>query len=100
LDLFGKPQFPVLENTELEATEKLIERANDDKTGGIEFTEVMTGFIHIGDEALDFEVATEIAKSECENARFFLSVKSWDIRDRKLLPSRSQIKANASSGLE
>jgi hypothetical protein len=82
LNLFGKPKFPVIHDADLEATEKLIAAARDDQTSGIGFTEVMSGFIHIGDDVDDFELATKIARSECEAARFFLSVKSWDTEDR------------------
>jgi hypothetical protein len=44
----------------------------------------MSGFIHTGDNDVgDFELATKIAESNCEAARFFLSVKSWDTEDCK-----------------
>jgi hypothetical protein len=88
LNLFGKPKFPVLHDTDLQATESLINDARDDQASGIGFTEVMSGFIHIGDDVDDFELATKIARSGCEAARFFLSVKSWDIEDRKFTISR------------
>lgn len=78
MNLFGKPEFPVLQDADLEATERLIDAAKDDQTSGIGFTEVMSGFIHIGDDVEDFDLATKIARSECEAARFFLSVKSWN----------------------
>ncbi|PVH69060.1 FAD/NAD(P)-binding domain-containing protein [Cadophora sp. DSE1049] len=81
LNLFGKPGFPALHDTNLKATEKLIAEAKDDQASGIGFTEVMSGFIHIGDDVEDFNLATKIARSGCEAAKFFLSVKSWDIGD-------------------
>jgi hypothetical protein len=88
LNLYGKPRFPVVDNAGLETTEKLIDVAKDDQTSGIGFTEVMSGFIHIGDDVKDFDLATKIARSECEAARFFLSVKSWDTEDCKSTTSR------------
>ena len=44
----------------------------------------MSGFIHIGDDVKDFGLATKLARSECEAARFFLSVKSWNTEDCEL----------------
>jgi choline dehydrogenase-like flavoprotein len=81
LDLFGKPAFPVLNNTSLEGTVEMISNASYNHTAGIGFTEVMSGFIHIGDDVKDFDLATKIAQSSCEAARFFLSVKSWNTKD-------------------
>lgn len=45
---------------------------------GLEFTEIMSGHIHIGAEIDDFETAQRIAKGNCEQARFFLSVHAYD----------------------
>ncbi|KAL5350902.1 hypothetical protein ACLOAV_004475 [Pseudogymnoascus australis] len=81
LNLFGRPSFPVLDNTDLQATEEIISDATDNQTSGIGFTEVMSGFIHIGDDIEDFETAAKVAQSGCEAAKFFLSVKSWNTRD-------------------
>jgi hypothetical protein len=57
--------------------------AADNQTSGIGFSEVMSGFIHIGEDIEDFDIATKIAQSGCEAARFFLSVKSWNTKDCK-----------------
>ncbi|KAJ5153414.1 uncharacterized protein N7482_009892 [Penicillium canariense] len=81
LNLYGEPRFPVMDHADIKTTEELIDLAKDDQTSGIGFTEVMSGFIHIGDDVKDFDLATKIARSECEAARFFLSVKSWDTED-------------------
>jgi hypothetical protein len=78
LNLFGKPRYPVLHDIDLENTRKAIDAAKDNQTSGIGFTEVMSGFIHIGHDVEDFEFATKIARSECKAAKFFLSVKSWN----------------------
>jgi hypothetical protein len=99
LNLFGKPKFPVLDDADLEATAKLINVSKDGQSSGIGFTEVMSGFIHVGDDVDDFELATKIARSQCEAARFFLSVKSWNTEDRKSTTSRYLLEANLQSGL-
>ena len=88
-----------MDDADLEATERLIAKAKDDQTSGIGFTEVMSGFIHIGDDVRDFELATKIARSECEAARFFLSVKSWNTEDCESTAPTYLIKANFRSGV-
>lgn len=88
-----------MDDADLETTERLIAVAKDDQTSGIGFTEVMSGFIHIGDDVGDFELATKIARSECEAARFFLSVKSWNTEDcESATPTYLISKANFRSG--
>lgn len=81
LNLFAEPAYPVRHGTDLKATESMISDAVANQTSGIGFTEVMSGFIHIGDDTEDFDLATKIAQSNCEAARFFLSVKSWNTED-------------------
>jgi hypothetical protein len=53
--------------------------ANSAKTGGARFTEIMEGFLHIGDDIEDFEIAAEAAKGASSAAKFYLSVDAWDI---------------------
>jgi hypothetical protein len=85
-----------LDEVGLETTGKLIAKARDGNISGIGFTEVMSGFIHIGDDDVgDFELATRIAESNCEAARFFLSVKSWDTEDCRSRTSRHFASANS-----
>ena len=86
LNLFSRPSFPVLDNTGLQATEEIISEAIDNQTSGIGFTEVMSGFIHIGDDIEDFKIAAKVAQSGCEAAKFFLSVKSWNTDDCRSTP--------------
>jgi hypothetical protein len=74
----------VQDDISLKATEQSIQEAEDIQASGISFTEVMSGFIHIGEDLEDFDLATKIARSNCEAARFFLSVKSSNTEDRKL----------------
>ncbi|RFU30772.1 hypothetical protein B7463_g5567, partial [Scytalidium lignicola] len=94
LDLFGEPEYTpekraILEKEELVQVEEvakataLIKETEEAKMSGFGFTEVMSGFIHIGsnqlyDEKADFETAAKTARGLCEAARFFLSVKTWD----------------------
>ncbi|KAI1005810.1 hypothetical protein K3495_g2408 [Podosphaera aphanis] len=51
--------------------------------GGVEFSEIMSGYIHAGEEIKNekienYDSAAKIAKGLCEEARLFLSVKTWD----------------------
>ena len=45
---------------------------------GFGFSEHMSGFVHIGDDLGDYEIATAEARITCESACFFLSIKTWD----------------------
>jgi hypothetical protein len=56
------------------------EIAESPQTGGARFTEVMDGYIYIGDDIRDYEIAVDAAKSASSTARFFLSVDAWDIQ--------------------
>ncbi|KAI0977454.1 glucose-methanol-choline oxidoreductase [Xylaria arbuscula] len=106
LDLFGSPKYPkykqnhFLESREvqLEAREeeaqiyhahKSISYARRLKDGGFGFTEVMSGHIHrlhnnnnntFRDTIDDYQLAARTAKSMCETARFFLSVRAFNTR--------------------
>lgn len=42
-----------------------------------------TSDIHAGRDVKDFDIAASLARSRCESARFFLTVKSWDIDECK-----------------
>lgn len=64
------------------ATEQ-IKKTKEAEASGIGFSEVMSGYIHVGegihgDKIEDFETAERIAEGLCEESRFFLSVKAWD----------------------
>lgn len=58
-------------------------RATETRATSLGFSEVMTGFIHAGSEVLDYGVATDLARSQCESARVFLTVNSWDTKERE-----------------
>lgn len=86
LDLFGYPEHPMShEESDLAHAEDTVFNAMTLQKEGIIFTEVMKGFIHIGDEIDDIDVAADQAKSECADARFFLSIHAWDTESRRRL---------------
>lgn len=64
--------------------------AVDSEAEGIEFTEVMSGFINTedqvdtGDVSSDFSVATDAAQAAGSSARFFLSCHAWDTDECKV----------------
>ncbi|KAL3427916.1 Cholesterol oxidase 2 [Phlyctema vagabunda] len=89
LDLFGEPQFPIekrrisTQDTRIIDARSLIEATKASQANGYGFSEVMSGYIHIGDGLVgdkveDFQTAAKTAQGLCEAARFFLSVKAWD----------------------
>lgn len=49
------------------------------RTGGARFTEIMEGYLYVGDEIKDPAIAIEAAKGASSTARFYLSVDAWDI---------------------
>jgi hypothetical protein len=51
--------------------------------GGARFTEIMDGYIYIGDGITDYECAVNAAKGSESTARFYLSVDAWDINALK-----------------
>lgn len=68
----------ILENTLLESERE--------KYRTLGFSEVMSGFIHAGPDVGEFEAATKLARSQCEAARVFLDVKSWNVPQSKYTP--------------
>ena len=95
LDLFGEPKHKPhgrrgragsKEEVEtLDAALEVIKRADAIKASGFGFTEVMSGFIHhaenmVEDNQETYDLAYRVAKSQCESARFFLSVQSFDVK--------------------
>ncbi|KAH7143579.1 hypothetical protein EDB81DRAFT_947639 [Dactylonectria macrodidyma] len=79
LENFDQPQFPFDEDLTVKVIQDKITQASDNQSAGIGFTEIMAGYIHTGDDIDDFEIATRAAKGRCESARFFLSVRTWDV---------------------
>ncbi|KAK1590288.1 glucose-methanol-choline oxidoreductase [Colletotrichum navitas] len=84
LNLFAEPAHNQFEgdddSLQVAKVREIIKTARDDKTPGISFSEMMDGSIHFGHDSksLDFERATETARSRGEYARFFLSARSWN----------------------
>src|SRR5271163_612351 len=61
-----------------------MERAQNDitrspKVGGVRFTEIMKGYVHIGGDILDFETAAEVAKGASSRAKCYLSGDVWEV---------------------
>lgn len=56
-----------------------VEISNSPKTGGARFTELMEGYVNIGDDIEDFQTAYEAAKGVDSGAKFYLSCDVWDI---------------------
>lgn len=102
LDLFGEPHQYAEGKRKLRRrdTENMtqacstVAEARAVHTNGFGFSEVMSGFIHVGegiegDKIEDFETAAKAAKGLCQAARFFLSVKAWDTEESKSRSSRA-----------
>lgn len=53
--------------------------SNSPMTGGARFTEIMEGFLYVGDDITEFDIAVEAAKGASSAAKFYLSVDAWDI---------------------
>jgi len=83
LDLFGPPKQSIPTDTAISSVEDLSNQAQATKVGGISFSEIMSGHIHVGTgfsgrRKEDFELAARTARGLCEGARFFLSVKAFN----------------------
>ncbi|POR32224.1 Glucose-methanol-choline oxidoreductase [Tolypocladium paradoxum] len=85
LDMFGSPAFPLPGDAGIQTLTDTISKAKENGYAGVGFSEVMSGFIHAGRDVGDFETAANLARSRCESARFFLSVKSWDTAECKYI---------------
>lgn len=68
-------------NEELSTASQLIEKSTVDQTQGIEFTELMSGYINVQDVVDDFHTAFDSAMAAGSSARFFLSCHAWDTDD-------------------
>jgi hypothetical protein len=80
IDLFGHPEFPIPRRTQSGNKDaEFVRMALRSQKAGLEFTEIMTGHIHIGNDISEFDVAERIARGHCQEARFFLSVHAYDM---------------------
>jgi hypothetical protein len=50
--------------------------------GGVRFTEVMQGYIHVGDDIADFDVAERKARGAASAAQLYLSVDAYSVDNR------------------
>jgi hypothetical protein len=78
LDLFGPPAKKLSLTPDLKEATQIIEQAKRSKNG-MEFTQVMEGFIHAGGDIEDFAAAEEAARSVSHSARLFVSVRARDL---------------------
>ncbi|KAF2103993.1 cholesterol oxidase [Rhizodiscina lignyota] len=78
LDLFGRPAHPIPTPKELRHAENLIYNSINSSAEGIEFTEVMSGYINCEDDVKDFQIASDAAQAAGSTARFFLSCHAWN----------------------
>ncbi|KAL9066065.1 MAG: hypothetical protein Q9157_007266 [Trypethelium eluteriae] len=86
IDPYGNPTYvPSPDHFDdlaaIKKAEAEIDEARAAGKAGTIFTEVMKGYIHIGDEIDDFEVAFDQARSETADAHFYLSVHAWDTNE-------------------
>jgi hypothetical protein len=79
LDLFGPPAKRLALTPDLNEAVEIIADAQRKESPGMEFTEIMEGFIHPGGEIVDFKVAENAARGASSSARCFLSVHAWDM---------------------
>ena len=89
LNLYGRPAFPQAMSQELSLAQQLIQKSINAKTQGIEFTELMSGFINTKDDVEDYHVAYDAATAAGSSARFFLSCHAWDTDDLVKLDEHS-----------
>lgn len=96
LDLFaephqyeeGKRKLHRTDTHDFAAATSLVAATRADQSNGFGFSEVMSGFVHVGEgiegeKTEDYETAAQTAKGLCQAARFFLSVKAWDTAKSK-----------------
>lgn len=88
LDMFGSPKFPLPRDDAMVKLAATMAKAEGNFNSGVGFSEVMSGFIHAGPDVGDFHVANDLGRSRCESARFFLSVRSWDVTERTSNPNQ------------
>ncbi|KAF7342089.1 FAD/NAD(P)-binding domain-containing protein [Mycena venus] len=80
LNLFGKPAKSFALSQDMVAASEAI-RSDGSGAGGIRFTEIMDGWIAIGDDIDDFVVAENVAKGASSSARFYLSVDAYSVKN-------------------
>jgi hypothetical protein len=76
LNLFGEPQVR-------QAVPSYLEHFNGASAdrAGVRFTEVMDGYIHVGDNIDDFQVANDAAKGSSSSASLYITVDVFGVDD-------------------
>ncbi|KAJ7248149.1 hypothetical protein B0H12DRAFT_727764 [Mycena haematopus] len=80
LDLFGRPAKCLAWTQDMITASEAIRSASP-SSGGIRFTEIMDGHIHIGDDIDDFVVAEDVAKGSSSSAGFYLTVDAYSVKN-------------------
>ncbi|KAL1635047.1 hypothetical protein SLS58_010442 [Diplodia intermedia] len=82
LDLFGQPAVSRLSHHDLAEAYKVVRTA--ETTGGVQFTEIMDGHIHVGSDINNFAVAEETAKASSSSGLLYLSVSALSMKDASI----------------
>lgn len=101
----GRRRLRRSDSTGMTDATSMITTTREAQANGFGFSEVMSGFIHVGDgiegeNIEDYETAAKTAKGLCQAARFFLSVKAWDTDTSKIFSSLIATYANQSCSCE
>ncbi|OMP81766.1 Cholesterol oxidase [Diplodia seriata] len=78
LDLFGQPAVSRLPHHDLAEAHKVVRTAA--ATGGVQFTEIMEGHIHVGSDINNFAIAEETAKASSSSGLLYLSVSALSMK--------------------
>ncbi|EKG22550.1 Fumarate reductase/succinate dehydrogenase flavoprotein [Macrophomina phaseolina MS6] len=83
LDLFGKPAVSVSLPSDLVEAQRVLRMAAG--TGGVQFTEIMDGYMHIGNAIDDFTIAERAAKASSSVGSLYLSVSAGSTKSGRHL---------------
>lgn len=72
LDLFGKPGVSFPFSSDVAEAQKALQATS--ATGGVHFTEIMAGHIHIGDDIDNLVMAEKVAESSSSSGSLYLSI--------------------------
>lgn len=78
IDLHGEPAHSIPLTADMIKTQQDIRKAKG--SDGARFTEIMDGFINIGDDIEDVNAAFTAAQSSGSTARFYLTIDAWSTR--------------------
>lgn len=86
LDLFGPPKI----SNPIPSYLKEYKAQSSDNVG-VRFTEIMDGYIHIGDNISDFEAAYDVAKGASSSASLYLTVDTFRVDNLTSLDNSASI---------